>query len=42
MHDKFIAEGAAYDDPELQAYVDKIGQRLAAQSDCRSSSSPSR
>lgn len=33
MHDKMIAEGAAYDDPELQAYVNKIGQRLAAQSD---------
>jgi hypothetical protein len=28
-----IAEGAAYDDPELQAYVDKIGQRLVAVSD---------
>jgi predicted Zn-dependent protease len=33
MHDKLIAEGAAYDDPELQAYVDKIGQRLVAVSD---------
>ena len=33
MHDKFIAEGAAYDDPELQAYVNKIGQRLVAHSD---------
>jgi len=33
MYDKFIAEGAAYDDPELQAYVNKIGQRLAAHSD---------
>lgn len=33
MYDKFIAEGAAYDDPELQAYVNKIGQRLVAQSD---------
>jgi len=33
MYDKFIADGAAYDDPELQAYVDKIGQRLAAVSD---------
>lgn len=32
MHEKMIAEGAAYDDPELQAYVNKIGQRLAAQS----------
>ncbi|MEL7046674.1 MAG: M48 family metallopeptidase, partial [Pseudomonadota bacterium] len=33
MYDKFIADGAAYDDPELQAYVNKIGQRLAAVSD---------
>ena len=33
MYDKFIAEGAAYDDAELQAYVNKIGQRLAAVSD---------
>ncbi len=33
MYDKFIAEGAAYDDPELQAYVNKIGQRLVAHSD---------
>lgn len=33
MYERFIAEGAAYDDPELQAYVDKVGQRLAAQSD---------
>ncbi len=33
MYDKFIEEGAVYDDPELQAYVDKIGQRLAAVSD---------
>jgi predicted Zn-dependent protease len=33
MYDKFAAEGAFYDDPELQAYVDKIGQRLVAQSD---------
>jgi predicted Zn-dependent protease len=28
-----MAEGAAYDDPELQAYVNRIGQRLAANSD---------
>ena len=33
MYDKFVKEGAVYDDPELQAYVDKIGQRLVAQSD---------
>ncbi|GAB5415172.1 MAG: M48 family metalloprotease [Congregibacter sp.] len=33
MHEKMIAEGQVYDDPELQAYVDKIGQRLVAQSD---------
>ena len=32
MYDKFLAEGAFYEDPELQAYVDKIGQRLVAQS----------
>ena len=28
MYDKFKAEGAFYDDPELQAYVDRVGQRL--------------
>ena len=33
MHDKLMAEGAAYDDPELQAYVEKIGKRLVAVSD---------
>jgi predicted Zn-dependent protease len=33
MHDKLMSEGAAYDDPELQAYVNKIGQRLVAVSD---------
>ena len=33
MHDKLISEGAAYDDPELQAYVEKIGERLVAHSD---------
>lgn len=33
MHDKLIGEGAAYDDPELQAYVTKIGERLVAESD---------
>ncbi|MFT7286957.1 MAG: putative Zn-dependent protease [Halieaceae bacterium] len=33
MYEKFIADGAAYEDPEVQAYVDKIGQRLVAVSD---------
>jgi predicted Zn-dependent protease len=33
MHEEMMAKGAAYDDPELQAYVDRIGQRLAQQSD---------
>ena len=33
MHQKLIDEGAAYDDPELQAYVSKVGQRLATNSD---------
>jgi len=33
MHQQMIADGAAYDDPELQAYVDRIGQRLVANSD---------
>jgi predicted Zn-dependent protease len=33
MHQKMMAEGAAYDDVELQAYVDRVGQRLAANSD---------
>ena len=33
MHDKFMAEGQHYDDTELQAYVEKIGQRLVAHSD---------
>lgn len=33
MHDELIAEGQAYDDPELQAYVTKIGERLVAESD---------
>ena len=33
MYDQFLAEGAFYEDPELQAYVDKIGQRLVAESD---------
>ncbi len=33
MYDKMMAEGAAYDDPELQAYVRRIGQRLVDNSD---------
>lgn len=33
MHQKMIDEGAAYDDPELAAYVNKVGQRLVANSD---------
>lgn len=33
MHDKLISEGSAYDDPELQAYVEKLGERLVAESD---------
>ena len=33
MHEQMMAEGAAYDDPELQAYVNRVGQRLVANSD---------
>ena len=33
MYEKFKAEGAFYDDPELAAYVERIGQRLVAKSD---------
>ena len=33
MHDKLIAEGADYKDPELVEYVNRIGQRLVANSD---------
>ena len=33
MHDKFLAEGQNYTDAELQAYVEKIGQRMVAHSD---------
>ncbi|MEP5764012.1 MAG: M48 family metalloprotease [Halieaceae bacterium] len=32
-HEKMMEEGAAYDDPQLQHYVNQIGQRLAAASD---------
>ncbi|MEH6592362.1 MAG: M48 family metalloprotease [Halioglobus sp.] len=33
MHNKMMAEGADYKDPELQEYVNRIGQRLASNSD---------
>jgi predicted Zn-dependent protease len=33
MHEKMVAEGAVYDDPELQAYIGRVGRRLAANSD---------
>ena len=33
MHQKLIAEGAEYDDPELNAYVNSVGQRLVTNSD---------
>lgn len=33
MHDKLLSEGAGFDDAELQAYVEKIGERLVAESD---------
>ena len=33
MYKKLIDEGASYDNPALQAYVDQIGQRLVANSD---------
>ncbi|MCB1689665.1 MAG: M48 family metalloprotease [Halioglobus sp.] len=33
MHQEMITQGAAYDDPELQAYVNRVGQRLVASSD---------
>jgi predicted Zn-dependent protease len=32
-HQKIVESGQVYDDPELQAYVDSIGQRLVANSD---------
>ncbi len=32
-HEKIVASGQVYDDPELQAYVNRIGQALAANSD---------
>ncbi|MFN2328272.1 MAG: M48 family metalloprotease [Chromatocurvus sp.] len=33
MHEEMMSKGAAYDDPELQDYVNGIGQRLAKHSD---------
>ena len=33
MYQKLIADGGSYDDPELQAYVTAIGQRLVKNSD---------
>ena len=33
MHQKIVDEGGAYDDPELTAYVNRVGQRLVANSD---------
>ena len=33
MHEKMIAEGADYKDPELIEYVNRVGQRLVANSD---------
>ncbi|HKK23654.1 MAG TPA: M48 family metalloprotease [Pseudohaliea sp.] len=33
MYAKFKEEGAFYDDPELAAYIERIGQRLVAHSD---------
>ncbi|MGB1139835.1 MAG: M48 family metalloprotease [Halioglobus sp.] len=33
MHKEMMDEGVAYDDKQLQAYVDKIGQRLVKHSD---------
>ena len=33
MHQQMIDAGAAYDDVELQAYVNRVGQRLVANSE---------
>ncbi len=32
MHQDMITQGAAYDDPELQAYINRVGQHLVANS----------
>ena len=33
MYDELVAEGAVYDDPDLQAYVTRVGQELVRHSD---------
>ena len=33
MHEEMVAGGAVYDDPELQAYINRVGQRLVKNSD---------
>jgi len=33
MHEEFLQKGALYPDPQVQAYIDRIGQRLAKNSD---------
>ena len=33
LHDEMLAQGAAYNDPELQAYITRVGERLVANSD---------
>jgi len=33
MHEKIVADGATYDDPALQEYIDRIGRQLVANSD---------
>jgi predicted Zn-dependent protease len=33
MHQDMITQGATYNDPELQAYINQVGQRLVANSD---------
>ena len=32
-HQQIVDSGQVYDDPELQAYIDRIGQALVANSD---------
>jgi predicted Zn-dependent protease len=33
MHQEMVTQGAPYDNPQLQAYVNQVGQRLVANSD---------
>ncbi|GAB3324110.1 M48 family metalloprotease [Haliea atlantica] len=33
MHQEILKQGGVYDHPELQAYVDRVGQRLVAQTE---------